>query len=382
MKNFWKKIASPIIALAPMAGVTDKAFRQICKEQGSDVIYTEFASVDALLHGNSRTTDMISFTETERPVVVQLFGNDPKRFRGACKIVEDMGFDGIDINFGCPAYKVVKNGGGVACMRDLDLVYAIVEAACEAVTIPVSIKIRASIKNKAGAVEKKTDQSYEYNVPGIARSPSEKDDAAILRQRSRRTPRLLRPDLASGPAMTEKGNITALDLMEKVQDLPIAAVMIHARSYEQPFDGEPDTTIVQAVRPYVKGVLLANGGIYTPEDAKKVLGESGADGVGIARGAWGSPWIFRLIKEYLLTGGYTLPGWDEKKEVILHHARLAYATKGDYGLIEMRKHISHYIRCFPNAGEVRQQLLQAVSVSEIEMILAKENFISERVSKV
>src|SRR3989338_6032462 len=121
MNNFWHQAMSPILALAPMAGVTDKAFRMICKEQGADVIYTEFASVDALLHSNKQTREMISFFDAERPVVVQLFGNEPEKFARACKIVEQMGFDGIDINFFFPAYKVVKNGGGVACMRNPSL---------------------------------------------------------------------------------------------------------------------------------------------------------------------------------------------------------------------------------------------------------------------
>ncbi len=344
-RNFWRILQKPIIALAPMAGVTDKAFRAICKEQGADVIYTEFASVDALLHGNEQTREMISFTDAERPVVVQLFGNEPEKFTRACKIIEEMGFDGVDINFGCPAYKVVKNGGGVACMRNPMLVREIVQSACGAVDIPVSIKIRASIRNRIDENEKTRDKSSIYN--DVETPPWGVSDE------------------------TRQGRVstTALDIIQKIADIPVAAIMIHARSYEHAFDGVPDLEMVKAIRPYVKGVLLSNGGIHTPEDAKRILNETGADGVGIARGAWGSPWIFKIMKEYFATGTYSAPDWDVKKEIILHHAQLALKTKGDHGLIEMRKHLSHYMRGFPNASEVRQSLVRATSFEEIKTVL-------------
>jgi len=337
--NFWVLLPKPIITLAPMAGVTDKAFRHICKEQGADVIYTEFASVDALLHGNEQTREMISFTDAERPVVVQLFGNEPEKFARACTIIAEMGFDGIDINFGCPAYKIVKNGGGVACMRNPALVREIVQAACGAVDIPVSIKIRASINARITEQERLMDKSSAFQGSPL-----------FYKERGDR--------------------VTALDIIRTIQDLPIAAVMIHSRSYEQAFDGVPDLEMVKAIRPYVRSVLLANGGIHTPEDAKRVLDETGADGVGIARGAWGAPWIFKMMKEYFTTDEYSVPDWDVKKEIILRHARLALETKGDHGLIEMRKHLSHYMRGFPNASDMRQQLVHATSLEEIENILS------------
>jgi tRNA-dihydrouridine synthase B len=356
MRNFWEKLESPILALAPMAGVTDKAFRQICKEQGADVIYTEFASVDALIHGNQRTRDMISFTNEERPVVVQIFGNDPEKIGKACKIVEELGFDGVDINFGCPAYKVVKNGGGVACMRDLDLLHDIVQASCEAVDIPVSIKIRASIKKKASDLEKKSDRSFEYNSPLIAEEGvggGGRDD----------TP----PQ--SSPSQREEVVITAVDLMEAIKELPVAAVMIHARSYEKPFDGEADNEIIKAIRPLVKGKLIANGGVHTPEDAEKLMEGSGADGVGLARGVWGSPWLFKMTKDYLTNGSYNEPAWADKIKIILRHAELALEAKGEYGIIEMRKHFSHYIRGFPGASAVRQKLVRVSTLKDIKSIL-------------
>lgn len=322
-KNFWTTLPKPIVALAPMAGVTDAAFRIVCKEFGADVIYTEFASSNALVHDSQRTFEMIKFDERERPVVCQIFGNDPEMFMKASRQLERMGFDGVDINFGCPAYKVVKHGGGVSLMRTPALCRELVQAACEgAKHIPVSIKIRSS----------------------ICKEGCDKRDPA--------------------------NHVTALDLINLIQDLPVAAIMIHGRSYELPFDGEPNVSMIKQVKHAFKGVTIANGGIHTPEDAKRILDETGADGVGLARGVRGSPWLFRQIKEYLATGAYTDFAWEEKKQLALRHARRAAEIKGDHGIIEMRKHLAWYVHGMHGASTLRQQLVRVTSVDDIEKLLA------------
>lgn len=298
-----------------MAGVTDTAFRQLCKAYGTDVIYTEFASVDALVYENKKTKDFIGYDPTEQPVVCQIFGKKPEHFFKAVKVLEEMGFAGVDLNFGCPAYKVVRNGGGVTLMRDLPLCHELVQAACEGTKLPISIKIRASIKKQ--------------NV----------------------------------------GVITALDLVDKIKALPVSAIMIHARSYEQPFDGEPNLSIISEVRKIWSGILLANGGIYTPENAKEVLEVTRADGVGIARGAWGKPWFFEQIKQYLSTGNYKKPNWATIKQIMLRHAEIALLSKGEYGLIELRKHLSWYAKGFAGASQIRAQLVQIKTLDEIKSIL-------------
>lgn len=337
MDNFWLKIPKPIIALAPMAGVTDSAFRQMCKLYGADVIYTEFASSYALVYDNKKTRDLIAFTAGERPVVVQIFGRDPEIFFKAVKILEEMGFDGIDINFGCPAYKIVKTGGGVSLMRNLNLCRELVQAAGEGTRLPISIKIRASIKRGQDTKDKVEDNSN-------------------------------RPDSQAG------GNsvVTALDLVNKIKNLPVAAIMIHGRSFEQPFDGEPNMEIISEVRKVWPGVLIANGGIYTPEKANEILTATGADGVGLARGAWGKPWLFRQVKDYFATGRYETFDWPKIKPLILQHARLALATKGPYGIIEFRKHMSWYVKGWPGASRVRQKLVQTKTIEEVEEILQNE----------
>ncbi len=325
--NFWQKLTKPILALAPMAGVTDIAFRQICKQFGADVIFTEFASTNALAFSSDKTVAMLRFAENERPIVVQLFGNDPKMFARATQIVTQLGFDGIDINFGCPAYKVVKHGGGVALMRNLPLCRAIIEATIKATSLPVSIKIRASICQE---------------------TPLKKGKRKIK---------------ACGQP------ITAVELVETIKNLPVASLMIHARSFETPFDGEPNIEIVKRVREIWPGILIYNGGVYSPETAKQMLEQTGADGIGLARGVWGRPWLFQQIKDYLQTGAYKNPNRDEIKQIIIKHAELALEKKGQHGLIELRKHLVKYVKGWPEAASLRAQLVQVKSLGKIRQIL-------------
>lgn len=334
MNNFWEKLPKPILALAPMAGVTDDAFRKMCKLGGADVIYTEFASADALVYESSKTTDMLKFSNQERPIVVQIFGRSSEMFFKAVKILEEMGFDGIDINFGCPAYKVVKQGGGVKLMRNLSLCEELVQAACEGTSLPVSIKIRASIKADKNITDK--------------------------------------TEVAEAETCGSFDTVTAVDLIKKINHLPVKAIMIHGRSYEQPFDGEPNLAIVQELRKLWSGILLANGGVYSPEKAKEILRETGADGLGIARGSWGKPWLFGQIKQFIATGSYDILQWEKIKEQMLKHAELTFETKGNYGLIELRKHLAWYVKGLPGAAALRAKLVHVKDLYEVKNIL--DNF--------
>ncbi len=348
MSNFWKdlkKAGKPIMALAPMAGVTDMSFRGICKEYGADVIYTEFASVNALFYDSKKTLATLKFQERERPIVVQIFGKDPTLFADAAKKLEKIGFDGIDINFGCPAKKVFSSGGGVSLMRNLPLCRDIVMATLEATRLPVSIKIRSSIKRIPTKEEIIFDPSCEKN--SCNKNISNK---------------------------TNKEKITAEDLVVTLIDLPLSAIMIHARSYETPFDGEPDLPMVKTIRGLYEGVLLANGGVRAPEDAKKMISETGADGIGIARGAYGNPWIFKQCEEYINNGTYHEYTFDEKINIIIRHATLAEEAKGPHGLIEMRKHLAWYVKGLPGASVLRSKLVRTSTIQEIKDILTQYTF--------
>jgi len=318
MKNFWQKLNKPILALAPMAGITDSAFRQICKKYGADVVYSEMISVAGLHYNSAKTVKMLEHSKKEQPVVFQLFGKEPELFIEAAKLIAKKGGAGVDLNFGCPAPKIYKYGGGVKLMRDLDLCYEIVKNTCKAVKIPVSVKLRASIKT-----------------------------------------------------LDKKKTITALDFLRKIKDLPVKAVMVHGRSYEQGFSGEPDLPMIKKVKENFKGVVLGNGGIKSPALAKLMLDKTKVDGLGLAQGVLGKPWLFEQVKEYLVKGKYDEYEIGKVKKIMLEHAKLNYKLKDKRGVLEMRKHLAWYVRGFPKAAEIRSQLIKSENISQINKILKK-----------
>lgn len=316
-ENFWQNINKPILALAPMAGITDSAFRQVCKEYGADVLYSEMTSADGLFYGGKKTLGLLKFNKKEKPLIIQLFGKRPESFSAAAKLVEKSGASGIDINFGCPARKVVAHGGGVTLMRDLDKCHEIIENTLKETSLPVSVKIRTSINcgNK---------------------------------------------------------KITAEYFIKKIIKLPISAIMIHGRSYEQGFNGPADYEMIKRVKEMVRIPVLANGGINSPEEAKIMLDKTKADGVGLARGVRGRPWLFQQIKDYLGAGRYQEFGWEQIKKVMLDQAKIAFETKGERGLIELRKHLAWYVSGFPRASALRAKLVLIRSTDELKKILAKK----------
>jgi len=333
-KNFWKKLKSPILALAPMAGITDSAFRQMCRKHGADVVYSEMASATALFYNPEKTLELIKFKKTERPYVVQLFGNKPEHFGHATRIITEQlesnppatlrkrayprsdagGPDGIDINFGCPARKVFSIGSGCALMQDKKKARQIIEEVLKNTNLPVSIKIRAGIKEHS-----------------------------------------------------------ALDFVKHIQDLPFQAIMVHGRTYEGSFAGSVDFKIIEKIKKIApEKIVLANGGIMTPEDAEKVLKKYPTiDGLGIARGAWGKPFIFSQIKDQLKKGKFKEYDFEKIKPVILEHAKLVYKDKKDLGIKELRKHLAWYVKGFPGASEIRQRLVRVETIKEIEDILSR-----------
>ena len=273
--NFWQKISAkggpavggnePILALAPMAGISDSAFRQLCKTFGADVTYTEMISADAIAYNSKKTLEMLKFDKSEKPIVAQLFGKRPEMFIKAVKMIEKAGFDGIDINFGCPARKVVAHGGGVTLMKDLEKCRELIATTIENTKLPVSVKIRAGIEK-----------------------------------------------------------VTALDFLKAIKDLPIAAIMVHGRTFKDSFSGPIDFEMIRQVKQNFSGIVIGNGGINTPEEAKQMLDKTGVDGLGLARGLYGRPWLFQEIKDYLRNGKYHKIGTEDIKKIALQHAKIAY----------------------------------------------------------
>ncbi|MDP2816553.1 MAG: tRNA-dihydrouridine synthase [Rectinemataceae bacterium] len=319
--NFWKQLDRPILALAPMVGITDSAFRLLARQWGADVVYSEMISADALVHNAKKAHAMMDHETAEFPLVVQLMGNEPAVLAKAARMAADRGVSGIDINFGCPAHKIARNFCGAMLMRDLDRCRRLIVATIEAVDIPVSIKVRVSIKK---------ERSH-----GM-----------------------------------EPSHITILDFLEKVSDLPIAAIMVHGRSFEDPFDGGVRVDMIRAVKErFNSGPVIANGGITTIESSAQLLEETGADGIGLARSVIGKPWLFRQIRQYLETGTYEAMEWDMIQSTVIDHAMLFDRLRGDVPFVSIRKHLSHYVRGIDGASALRQKLVLASSSSEVASIL-------------
>lgn len=314
-KNFWQDLIlakKPILALAPLAGFTDLSFRQICSSYGADVVYSEMASAAAIYYNQddleSRTFDLIRSGESEeKNLVIQLFGSKPEHFALAARLVtERFSPAGIDINFGCPVPKVIKQGAGSALMEDLDRSRQVIEAVLNNTDLPVSIKIR-----------------------------------------------------------TQSSSVKAEDFLKSISDLPLAALMIHGRSLRQGFAGAPDWDLLKRLKPLFNGVLIANGGLNNLADAKKCLLESGADGLGLARGALGRPWLFKEIKENQRIDY----DWSAVSSLMLRQANMVFAAKGKPGLLELRKHLVWYVSGFPEASKIRGELVKIESLDDLMKIL-------------
>ena len=303
MKNFWKKLNKPIYCLAPLAGITDSAFRQICKGFGADAMYSEMASATALFFQPGRTLAMLEFNKAERPYVVQLFGSEPKHFVVAAKLIEKkIKPDGIDINFGCPVPKVVKQGAGIALFKDLKRSRAVIKAVINSTDLPVSIKTRSQVKTQ-----------------------------------------------------------DVLKFLDYMKDLNIAAIMIHGRSPSQGFSGPVDAGMIKKARDYFNGIIIANGGVYSYKDAQTLLEATGADGVGIGQGALGRPWIFKALR----TGQDVKRSRRAVYKVAREHAELVFQLKGKQGLLEMRKHLCWYVSGLPGACELRRNLVKVETLKDI-----------------
>ena len=297
------------ILLAPMAGITDMSFRQICREQGCGLSYSEMISGKSVQYGNYK--NLLDVSEDERPWAVQLFGRDPDILADAARRLDELcsaHVDIVDINMGCPAPKIVKNGEGSALMKEPALVGKIISAVCAAVDKPVTVKIRKG-----------------FNLE----------------------------------------NANAVEIAKIAEESGASAITVHGRTREQFYSGVADWDAIAEVKAAVKIPVIANGDVVSAESAQAILAHTGCDGIMIARGALGKPWLFAQILQ-----GAAEPGWDEKIECALRHLRMAIEHKGQHiGVLEMRKHLSWYIKGLPSAAKLRTLINKAVSYSEMEVLL-------------
>ena len=287
------------LILAPMAGVTNLPFRIICKEFGPGLVCTEMASSRAMFHNDQKTKRLFNTEGEKRPISFQIFGSDEETMAYSAKYVSEFA-DIIDINMGCPAPKVVKNGDGSKLLLDLEQAEKVIKAVVENSKVPVTLKIRKG---------------------------------------------------------WDKENIVATEIAKIAENAGISAITVHGRTRSEFYSGKADLEIIKKVKETVKIPVIGNGDIVDEESAYNMFEKTNVDGIMIGRGSFGNPWIFRNIKHYLETGEkLPAPSNDEKLEIMKKHINLAVAEKGEIAVKELRKHISWYTKNLKNSSEFRSKM--------------------------
>ncbi|MDG2138709.1 MAG: tRNA dihydrouridine synthase DusB [Flavobacteriales bacterium] len=313
------------LLLAPMEDVSDPPFRALCKENGADVMYTEFISSEGLIRDAFKSTQKLDIYDFERPIGIQIFGNEISSMRQATEICAKENPEFIDINYGCPVKKVANKGAGAGILKDIPKMISMTKEIVESTSIPVTVKTRLG-----------WDENSKYIV----------------------------------------------EVAERLQDVGIKAISIHGRTRKQMYKGEADWTLIGEVKnnPNMKIPVFGNGDVNTPEKVKEVKNRYGVDGVMIGRGAIGYPWIFNEIKHYLKTN--TLlekPNISERVRVCKQHLKHSIIWKGEkLGIAEMKRHYSSYFKAIPNFKEYRTRMVTSNSEKEVLEILndVKAKFIN------
>jgi len=302
------------LALAPMAGVTDLAFRTICRELGAGLTYTEMVSAKALVYKDKKTHSLLKLGENEHPSAAQIFGSDINCMaEGAALALEISNADFIDINMGCPVGKVVKSGDGSALMREPEKAMKIIEAVVKAVSCPVTIKIRKG---------------------------------------------------------WDKGNVNAVGFAKMAEEAGASAIGVHGRTRTQMYSGKADWDIIREVKNAVGIPILANGDIFKPEDAVRILKYTGADIAMVARGAMGDPWIFEQAAALLSEEAVPIkPPIGKRAETALRQFEIAAKQKGEkIACLEARKHYAWYLRGVPHSGYFKEQISKAATLDDLRKI--------------
>ena len=289
--------------LAPMAGVSDLAYRVIAKKMGASLTTAEMVSAKGLYYRNEKTKEMLKIDSDEHPVALQLFGSDPDIMAWGAKIMEQAGPDFIDINMGCPMQKVVKNGDGSALMKNIPLAAAVIRAMVKAVHTPVTVKMRLG---------------------------------------------------------WSRDTLNAVELAQAAEEAGAAAITVHGRTREDFYTGKADWKEIQKVVDAVKIPVIGNGDVTDGKSAKDLMEETGCAAVAIGRAAWGNPWIFREVNTYLETGEIIPPpSWEMRLQMARRHLHGLCLEKGEYAAVrEMRAHASRYFHGLPKATALRQEIMK------------------------
>ena len=300
------------LILAPMAGVTNLPFRMICKKFGPGMVCTEMASAKAMLHNDQKTKRLLNTEGEKRPISFQIFGSDEESMGYSAKILSKFA-DIIDINMGCPAPKVVKNGDGSKLLLNLEKAKSIMSQVVKNSDVPVTVKIRTG---------------------------------------------------------WDKEHIVATEVAKMAEELGISAITIHGRTRSEFYTGRADWEVIKRVKESVNIPVIGNGDVWNEETAHQMFEETGVDGIMIGRGSFGNPWIFRNIRYFLETGKkLPLPSNQEKLDIIKEHICLAVEEKGDVAIKELRKHIAWYTKNLKNSSEFRNSINVVETKEELLMKL-------------
>ena len=303
------------VVLAPMAGISNSAYRRICKEMGCGLIYAEMVSDKAISFGNKKTLDMLYMTDNERPIAQQIFGTDVESFVVAAKYIEKtMKPDIIDINMGCPVPKVaLRAQAGSALLKNPQKIREIVSAVVAAVNVPVTVKIRSGWDSE---------------------------------------------------------HINAVEVAKICEEAGASAITVHPRTRKQGYSGKADWLIIKNVKDNVSIPVIGNGDIKTPEDAKRMLNETGCDAIMIGRGLLGNPWLIRNTLNYLAGRDYELPSTEEKIKMCIKHLKYLSETKDEkIAVLEIRSHAAWYLKGIENASLIKNKIYQCNSIRDIMQVL-------------
>jgi len=304
------------LLLAPMEDVSDPPFRAVCKDNGADLMFSEFISSEGLIRDAIKSRQKLDFEEEERPFGIQIFGGDEEALGLSARICETVQPDLVDINFGCPVKKVAMKGAGAGVLKDVDLMVRLTEAVVKSTSLPVTVKTRLGWDDNSKNIE---------------------------------------------------------EVAERLQDVGVKALSIHGRTRAQMYKGEADWTLIAKVKnnPRIQIPIFGNGDINSPEKALLYKNRYGVDGIMIGRAAIGYPWIFNEIKHFLQTGTHLPPPTIEQRvEVCRKHLHKSYTWKGPrIGIFEMRRHYANYLKGMPNIKEYRSKLVTLEPIEEIDAVL-------------